>query len=230
MMLSTKHRRGVRGFSLIELMIVVAITLIVAAVAVPNVLNGMRMLRLRSSATSIAGLIQQTRQRSVRDNRNYAMLSSFVRINGVLDPTRPIAYIDLNNSGDYNPGEPMVTLNDRIVLDNGAPSSNPLKDLVTPPPSQMDFLLTSGFQTNPPTFNPRGWPCFPAGVGGGGPFGIQTCPTNRPGGPNFPVGYVYFLRSTVLPLGGWAAVTVSPGGRIKTWACNSGAVNQCNWR
>ena len=207
-------------------MIVVAITLIVAAVAVPQVLNGMRMLRLRSSATSIAGLIQQTRQRSVRDNRNYAMLSGF--FNG--RPNLPMAYIDLNNSGGYNPGEPMVLLNDRIVLDNGAPSFAALNNLVTPPPSQMDFLPTSGTQTNPPTFNPRGWPCFPAGVGGGGAFGIQTCPTNRPGGPAFPVGYVYFLRSTVLPLGGWAAVTVSPGGRIKTWACNSGQANQCNWR
>lgn len=230
MICAKRQRRGVRGFSLIELMIVVGITLIVAAVAVPQVLNGLRYLRLRSSASSIAGLIQQTRQRSVRDNRYYAMLSGTHNnaAGGI-----PIAFIDLNNNGQYDAREPMVMLSDRVTLNPAAPNFGDLRALVSPG-GAMDLRASNGFpqvggQVNPVTFNPRGWPCVP-GAGAIGPAaGIQVCPTLAAGAPG-PAGYVWFLQSAVLPNGGWAAITASPAGRIRTWACNSAAAATCNWR
>jgi prepilin-type N-terminal cleavage/methylation domain-containing protein len=208
------------GFSLTEMLIVVAIALVIATVAIPQVLNGMRNLRLRNSATNVAGLIQQTRQRAVRDNRNYAMLSGLIN-------NQSMVYIDLNNDAQYNrvPPEPMVLLDTDITLNNAAPNLANLQNLVTPA-AAMDFRASSGTQANHPAFNPRGWPCLPAG--GGGPFGIPSCQITA-GAGNPPVGYVYFLRSATMPIDGWAAVTVSPGGRIRTWRCSTNVANNCNW-
>src|SRR5205823_2804861 len=62
-----------RGFSIMELLIVVAIILIIAAVAIPNFQSVMAQIRLRSSASAVAGVIQQARIRSVRDNRIYSI-------------------------------------------------------------------------------------------------------------------------------------------------------------
>ena len=49
------------GFSLIELMIVLVISLVVAAFALPNITGAITSMRLRSSVSSIAGVLQETR-------------------------------------------------------------------------------------------------------------------------------------------------------------------------
>ena len=57
------------GFSLIELLVVIIIVLIVAASAVPTVLTSVRMAHLRGASSDYAGLLEQARIYSIRDNR-----------------------------------------------------------------------------------------------------------------------------------------------------------------
>src|SRR5438552_210581 len=64
------HRnRSKQGFSLVELVVVVAIVLVLAAIAVPNMMNVIGNSRLRAAASSLSGLLQNSRMQAVKQNR-----------------------------------------------------------------------------------------------------------------------------------------------------------------
>jgi len=60
---------GVRGFSLIELLLVVALIAIVGAMAIPLVLNTTAQIRLSANARQVERELQTARMRAVRSNR-----------------------------------------------------------------------------------------------------------------------------------------------------------------
>jgi prepilin-type N-terminal cleavage/methylation domain-containing protein len=209
------RRKGrLKGFSLLELMAVVAIILIVAAIAVPNVTRAIRTSRIRGTAVEYANLLQNTRVRAINDDRFYS-----VYIQPSVGGNPPIAYADvyplaLNGrsglgpppTGHYNPGppsDPMTTL--------------PLGVLPQPVASAPDVAaLNAAFCVSctpdlilnvAPTWGPDGMPCIskPSLDGTG-----TVC--NSSGGP---IAYVTYFQSTVSQQ--WSAVTVSPAGRIKAW-------------
>jgi len=72
MLHSMTQKRG-RGFSLIELIIVVAMIMILAAISVPRLLNTVSDINLRYAATNISGLLQAARMQGVRKNTFYTV-------------------------------------------------------------------------------------------------------------------------------------------------------------
>ena len=62
-----------KGFSLIELCVVVAIVMIVGAMVFINAVTAMENIRLSQAATSYANLIQQVRMRAVQDDTFYTV-------------------------------------------------------------------------------------------------------------------------------------------------------------
>ena len=61
-----QHRdNSVRGFTLIELILVILIGLIMTAMAVPLLNNTMTVYRVRGSATAVAGTVQATRYQAI---------------------------------------------------------------------------------------------------------------------------------------------------------------------
>jgi prepilin-type N-terminal cleavage/methylation domain-containing protein len=216
-------QRKQRGFTLTEMMIVTAIALVLAAVAVPNVIQGMRHLRLRNAGTNMASLLQQARQRAVRDNRNYQVLVDFAAPGFTAPVTVPVMFVDLNADGAYtrNPPEPMMQMPTDVVFSNVPPPALNDQDIeraITPSaPLGSTQLVVSTDRATAPTFNPRGVPCravvppMPPP-----PAGVETCNTTGPGGQR--IVFAVYLRSTTLPNDGWAAVTASQGGRMKRWS------------
>src|SRR5256712_6930680 len=94
------RRRGrTGGFSLIEILIVVFVVMVVAAIAVPNVLLAVASIRLRASAGDLAGLMQQARIMAAKNNPQtppgYAI--QYARLGG-----ERIAYLDLNGDGSWS--------------------------------------------------------------------------------------------------------------------------------
>jgi Tfp pilus assembly protein FimT len=64
-------RRSIRGFSMIEAAVTVAIIMILAAAVVPMVQVAFRIYQLRSAVASVRGVIQATRYRAISDGYPY---------------------------------------------------------------------------------------------------------------------------------------------------------------
>src|SRR5258708_24168895 len=133
MRIETKRNylRGGRtgGFSLIELLIVVFVVMVVAAIAVPNILLAVSNIRLRASAGDLAGLMQQARIMAAKNNPTTPIAVYPVRYR-VRNGAR-IAYIDLNGDGAWSPSvtvngvtlsEPLIEFSGTVVPAAGAPS------------------------------------------------------------------------------------------------------------
>ena len=193
------------GFSLIELLIVIAIIMVVAAMATPNVMNAINNIRLRGSAGDVAGLLQLCRQAALHDNRYYTVKPATVT-------GAQAAYVDLNyNNGFDNVAptpEPLIQFPQSVsVVSAGAPNTANLIN-------QCCSTFTPQPATILPSFNARGLPCV--SPGGNPPPANSVC--NIRDAANNTVGFVYFMNQT-RPFGavGWAAVSVTPAGRIRVW-------------
>ena len=180
------------GFSAVEMITVVAIILIVAAIAMVGVQRAVRTVRLYGSGTDYSNLLQNARMRAVKDDKYYT-----VRTDTTVTP--PIAYVDINGSGTYDLGEPQTPFrpNTTPAGFGAGPAVGSLKTQFLPPtPSAQASVAAGG---GPPTFGPRGLPCTPV---------ANTCPYLTP------TSFITFIQDTN---GGWAAVTVTPAGRVRQW-------------
>ena len=65
--------KGGRGFSLIEMVIALAMILILGAIFTPSVSNAISMIKLRYSANDLSGLIQKARIEAARRNTFYSI-------------------------------------------------------------------------------------------------------------------------------------------------------------
>jgi prepilin-type N-terminal cleavage/methylation domain-containing protein len=66
-------RRSASGFSLLEMMIVLAIIVIVGGFAMPMLMTQVYLTRIRYSATGVSGLLQLARMEAVRKNSFYSL-------------------------------------------------------------------------------------------------------------------------------------------------------------
>jgi len=192
------------GFSLIELLIVVFVVMVVAAIAVPNVLLAVSNIRLRASAGDLAGLMQQARILAAKNNSTYEIL--YDTRNGAR-----IAYVDLNGNGSFDAGEPLMEFSGTTVPASGAPSGSG-----QPSAYVLAGDTGSGAYDNAKTlgYTGRGLPCN---------YDTTTTPAtcSTPAATYF----VYYLTDTRVGGAGWAAVVVTKGGRTKIVTWNGGAWN-----
>lgn len=172
---------------------VVAILLVVAAFAMPYMSNVIANVRLRAGMTSLAGIVQDCRSLAIKKNK--VMSTHFTTLaNG------PVAFVK-----DATISSPTLSSSDPQV-ELGAPVTQVTSlTSVTGAPTALDST-TLGFTplSGDPSFNTRGLPC---------PYSSGTCTT--------PSGFVYYFTDTrPLNANGWAAVSISPAGRVKVWMWN----------
>ena len=138
--LRRKCPRKLSGYSLVEMMVTLAVGLILVSVALPTMISAIQSYRLNSTAQQIANLMELTRYTAIR--RNAVETLQMAVING-----STIFYIDLNGNGTLDPNEPIVMLPTDMQLANNQP--------LTPGPSSLGFAPTQNF-TSQISFDYRG--------------------------------------------------------------------------
>ncbi|MCA9772892.1 MAG: GspH/FimT family pseudopilin [Myxococcales bacterium] len=100
-----------RGFTLVELMAVVATIGILAAIALPNFQIWIDHQRMNAAAGDIAGTLQLARLKAVNTSKDVYI--DFAPVNGASDRFFT-AYVDTDGNGAYDAGEELV---DDVAMD-----------------------------------------------------------------------------------------------------------------
>lgn len=191
-----ESRRDQMGFSLLEIMIVVGIGLIVTAVGLPRMTTAIANMKLRSSMTTVSGLLQNTRMLAVKKNKSQ-MACHF---NRTAMPYSLVYYVKdaANTCPSLSNGDTQVEM-EAPITPYDAPTGSPAPSVIAN--SQMGLLADP--ETSTPSFNSRGLPCL---------YSSGTCSN---------VAFIkYFKDNRIGGSGGWAAISITPAGRIKRWFWN----------
>ena len=195
---STLAGARTRGFSLVELLVVVAIALIVSALAIPSMTRTMDAYRTRGAMTSVAGLVQRCRLQSIRHNTSERVFVG-VNQNGVV-----FLYCkDLSNQGAaVLPGDPQITLEAQFSQ-APAPTGGGATALTAQNMWGANFAQVG--VNSDIYFNSRGLPCSAPAAG-------AACTTIS--------GYVSYFNYKSGNTTRVAAISVSPAARVQTWFWN----------
>lgn len=193
---SRKQRQA--GLSLLELVVVLAISLVIAGITIPAMVQAWYGLQLRASAGEVADLMQRARMQAARNN-----LVIPVRYQ-VSNGTQQV-YADLNNNGAWDKGGATPEPGDdlaRILAAPGAPGGG--AGVPTPYVDALDNSVGAPCDnTCTLAFSPMGLPCNLVGT---------TC--NTPAASYF----VYYFADG--RPNGWVAVLVTKAGRTKVLVWN----------
>jgi Tfp pilus assembly protein FimT len=182
------NQRAMRGFSLIEILIVTSVTLCIAATAIPKFVSTTANIELRAGVRSASGILQQTRAQAIKQD-------TFLKTKYYNGTSGGIVYNDLNDNDHPDAKEPQAQLG-TTVLAYSAPFGIPALGN-----TELNF---SPVTTTTVAFSSTGQPCN----------ALHSCAVGM---------VVYFTDVRVVGSPGWAAVSVSPAGRVATWMWDGSA-------
>lgn len=201
---ASAEERHNAGFTLQEVLVVVAIGLVITVIALPGMSNAIANMKLRSSMTTVSGLLQNARAIAVQQNKTKTACHC-----------SPGSCVNVPNSLVYYVKDGMVC--DTSITPAESDTQVELQAPITPyaspagtgSPTALDnstqLGVTSAPLTTDPSFNSRGIPCSYVSAG--------SCTTNN--------SFVqYYKDNRISGSGGWAAISISPAGRIKRWFWN----------
>ena len=183
-----------RGFSMIELLMVVAITLVLSTIAIANIAAVVSSSRIHAGVSSMSGLFQNCRMLAVKKNKTMT------------------AHVTTVGSGSLMGYVKEATDSSALsTADSQVKWEAPVVRMTTPTgPGAPNVIATTALGYTPQTgnisFNSRGLPCA---------YASGVC-TNH--------GFLYYFKDTSRAgAKGWAALSISPAGKIKKWFWNIGS-------
>lgn len=187
-----------QGFSLIELMITMAVILVVSALALPT-LQMIRSANLSRAGSDYTSFLQNARVQAVQADTYYPVITQ-------AGPPAE-AFLDLQGTGTFANGDPIVVFPSTVKVRGYGDNPPALANLESVSlASSNDLSLDT---TDSPTFGPRGLPCKPSG---------GVCSSLS--GPVSGTSYITFFQSE--PDGVWLAVVVNPSARLRVFKYGSG--------
>jgi prepilin-type N-terminal cleavage/methylation domain-containing protein len=180
-----------RGFSLVELLMVVAITLILSTIAIANIASVVSSSRIRAGISSMSGLFQNCRMLAVKKNKTMTAHVTTVGADSLLGYVK-----EATDTSELAATDSQVKW-EAPVIRMSSPTGPGAPDTIT------TAMLGFTPQTGDISFNSRGLPCA---------YSSGVC-TNH--------GFLYYFKDTSrVGAKGWAALSVSPAGKIKKWFWN----------
>ncbi len=193
---------------MLELVVVLAIVMLVAAMAVPMGMSAVSNAKLRYAALTFTGLIQDARIEAVKRN-SFFKIEPTVLSNGATG-----YYVDLSLPPTARPGavvnsDPIAPMEQSVTLYFGQTG---------PAPNQAALVAAVNFNPEPaglrPAFNARGLPCLSASATS------PTCPTT------VNMGYITFISRTAFGATNWKAIAITPSGRVQLWGYSGATWSQ----
>jgi Tfp pilus assembly protein FimT len=185
-------RTPAAGFSIVELVVALAIAFILLAVSIPGFLKSWNMYRLASEASQIASQLDILRFTAVRRNATTFLYLSTSGPNTVL-------FVDTNKNHALDSGEPELLLStDMQIMQSGFPSTSSMGSAYsTTLPLASGTGLSSGI-----SLGARGTVVYPVG--------------------STPAPYVIVIGYPNSPQYGYRAITITAMGEIRVWTASSG--------
>lgn len=199
-----RSRAPFGGFTIIELLVVVAIMLIVMAIAVPTMTTTVDSFRVRGSMNEVANMALRCRMAAIKRDTSQRLHITTPAGSSL------VAFVTDQNDANLKPvvGDPKLSAQYWFSPQFNTPG--PPTGVGAPPQLTALFMWGSAIAPNvnvDPYFNTRGLPCLPNAAG-------VCTPTT---------GFVYYVRYLRAGNIRWSALSISPAGRVQTWFWNGGA-------
>jgi type IV fimbrial biogenesis protein FimT len=187
--------RHARGFSMVELLVVVLIIMVISGIALPQITRTLRTYQISSAANQLVDAIKFSRFEAIRHNTTMNFLASW---SGV----RWSVGTDSNGDGTLQTSERQYDIAGNVTLLTaaGVPSSAALPAALIVP---NITVLSGNAATQTIAFDPRGAVNFPASAGG-----ATTV-------------YVFYVGPVTQSTQDYRAVVVMPSGITQVWAGNA---------
>jgi Tfp pilus assembly protein FimT len=140
---SPKREGRTRGFTIVELVVVLAVIMIITAVALPSFIQAYRTYQLNDAATQVAGVLKFTRYEAIRLNvAALTPLKAQIRQAGRITNV----FTDSNNDGTVQSTEKQILLSGNANLVSAATPPNTVGLATAVGVSALTSVsLTSGF-------------------------------------------------------------------------------------
>ncbi len=196
---SRLHATASHGFSIVEMVVSVAVLLLLAAVALPTLTRAFASYQLNDAATRLAGMLKYTRYEAIR-------LNKLVDCEIQQTASGWLVYADINRNQQADPGEKQDAITGVVTLlpSSGLPDPGPI--IASLGNSGLTLTTISGSNAVV-TFDSRG------------------AITNAAGVDLLSFVYVLYLGNTTTGMG-YRAVVLLPSGMVHVWTAPAGGVWQ----
>ena len=110
--LRRKSVSRISGYSLVEMMMTLAIALILLSVALPMMVGAIQGYRLNAAAQQVSNFVDLARYTAIRNNKTVIVQSGVIA-------GRVTLYMDFNGNSQLDPNEPRIILPGDIAIANG---------------------------------------------------------------------------------------------------------------